>query len=223
MLLNPKSAVAPEARYLVGEALVQQKEWNKAIDTLAPFRDQDPFKNAPGVTDRALLRLGDAYAQLNNWDAGRQAYEQVVARFGQSPWADEARYGVGWAQQNQKRYDEAANAYAEVTRRSAAEVAAKAQYNLGVCRAEQKRPADALKALLAVGYTYDYPEWTAAALCKAAEVQLGEKLPDEARKLWQRVVKEHASSRWAPEAAEAAGGNEVSLCPCHHRQECRCH
>jgi TolA-binding protein len=200
VLLNPKSALAPEARYLVGEALVQQKEWNKAIEALTPFRDQDPFRGAAGVADRALLRLGDAFAQLNNWDAGRQAYEQVVARSGQDPWADEARYGMGWALQNQKRYDEAANAYAEVMRRTASEVAARAQYNLGVCRAEQKRPADAIKALLAVGYTYDYPDWTAAALCKAAEVQLAEKQPDEARKLWQRVVKEYGSTRWAPEA-----------------------
>ena len=205
-MLNPKSAVAPEARYLVGEALVQQKEWNKAIDDLAPFRDQDPFRNAPGVADRALLRLGYAYAQLNNWDASRQAYDEVVARFGQGPWADEARYGVGWALQNQKRYDEAASAYAEVTRRTAAEVAAQAQYNLGVCRFEQKRPPMRSRRCSPSATPTTTPSGPRRA-CKAAEIQSAEKQPDEARKLWQRVVKEYGNTRLGVRGAEAVGGD----------------
>ena len=197
VLLNPKSPAAAEARYLVGEALIRQQDWPKAVEALLPFRDQDPWRNAPEVADRALLRLGYAYAQSGNWDASRQACEALVGRFAQSPWADEARYAIGWAQQNQKRYDEACNAYAEVTRRTASEAAAKAQYNIGVCRAEQKRYPEALKALDAVAYTYDYPEWSASACYQAALIQSEQKQPAEAVKLLQRVVKDYPDSHMA--------------------------
>src|SRR4029079_17876398 len=45
LMLNAKSEMSPEARYLVGEALIQQKDWNKAIEALLPFRDQDPLRS----------------------------------------------------------------------------------------------------------------------------------------------------------------------------------
>jgi len=36
--------------------------------------------------------------------AQRQAHEQVVNRFPNSPWVAEARYGMGWALQNLQRF-----------------------------------------------------------------------------------------------------------------------
>ena len=39
-----------------------------------------------------------------------QAYERVANNFSNSPWGDEARYGMGWAMQQQKNYDGAVNA-----------------------------------------------------------------------------------------------------------------
>ena len=91
-----------------------------------------------------------------------------------------SRKVVGWALQSQKRYDEAVNVYTELTRHSAAESAARAQLNVGVCRLEQNRPADALKALLAVPLTYDYPDCSAAAWYQAARAQLKSEKPQEA-------------------------------------------
>jgi tetratricopeptide (TPR) repeat protein len=197
VLQNAKSPVAAEARYLAGEALIRQKDWAKAVETLTPFRDQDPYRGLPDLADRALLRLGYALAESGQWEPSRSACETLIQRFPRSQWADEAWYAMGWALQNQKRYDEAVTAYTDVTRRTAAEVAAKAQYNVGVCRSEQKRHPDALKALLAAAYTYDYPDWSAAAWYQAGLVHAEMKQPDEAAKAWRRVVKEHPTSRWA--------------------------
>src|SRR5207253_8729723 len=104
---------------------------------LAVFRDQAPLQNVPGLTDRALLRLGHAYEKTKQWDLSRQAHEQVVGRFPQSPWVNEARYGIGWAWQNQKQFEQAVNVYNQVT--TATEVAARAQLNIGLCRLEQKQ------------------------------------------------------------------------------------
>ena len=191
------SPFAPEAQYLAGEAFIQQQDWPKAIERLVAFRDQPRFQNVPEVSDRALLRLGHALVQTGQWEPGRAAYEALVQRFPQSPWGNEARYGIGWAWQNLKQYDNAVAAYSEVTRRATAEVAARAQVQIGLCRLEQKRFPEAAQALMVVPLTYDYPEWQGQALCEAARAYVEMNQRTEAVKLLQRVVKDFSKSTWA--------------------------
>jgi TolA-binding protein len=201
---DPKSPLAGQANYRAGECLMQQEQWAEAVKHLALFRDQPPFQNLPGVTDKALLRLGHAYAHLKEWDLSRQAHEQVVARFGNSPWVHEARYGMGWALQNrpQPDYDGAVNVYSQVVAATATEIGARAQLQVGLCRLAQKRYPEASTALLVVPYTYDYPDLSAAALCEAARALVEMKQQHQAARLLRRVLKDHARSRWAEVARE---------------------
>ena len=200
------SPLAAEARYRAGECLLQQEDWEAAIAQLLPFRDQPALHNIAGISDRALLRLGHAYGLGKQWDASRQTFEMLIGRYGQSPWIDDARYGIGWAQQNQKQYDQAVGSYAQVTGRTAAEVAAKAQLQIGLCRFEQQRHPEAANALLVVPFTYDYPEWSAWALCEASRAFVEMKQPEQAAKLLARVVKDHPESKWAEVAKERLAG-----------------
>jgi TolA-binding protein len=62
---------------------------------------------------------------------------------------------------------------------------------------EQKRYPEAATALLIVPFTYDYPEWSAAALCEAGRTFIELKQHDRAVKLFQRVLKDHPKSKWA--------------------------
>jgi TolA-binding protein len=197
ILAEKETPVAAEARYLAGEAQILQQDWPKAIETLHPFFDQDPYRAAVGIADRALIRLAYAYAQSKDWDTSRQVYTAVVDRFPQSPCIDEARFCMGWTMQNLKRYDEAVNQYTDLTHRTAAEPAARALLNIGVCRLEQKRPDEALKALIAVPLTYDYPDCTAAAWYQAARAHSEIKQPQEATRLWTQVVKNYPTTSWA--------------------------
>jgi TolA-binding protein len=199
---NPTNPLAGEGQYRAGECLLQMNRANDAVQHFAVFRDQAPFQNLPGLTDRALLRLGQAYASLQLWDQSRQAQELLVARFAASPWVHEARYGIGWAWQNQKQFDNAINAYMQVTAATASEIGAKAQLQIGLCRLEQKRPAEAASALLIVPFTYDYPEWNAVALCEAARAFTELKQSDQAERLLQRVIRDHPQSKWAGIARE---------------------
>jgi TolA-binding protein len=80
---------------------------------------------------------------------------------------------------------------------------------------EQKRPADAAKALLTVAYTYDYPEWTAPAWYEAGRALAEEKKQEEAAKLWRRVVQEFPKSKWAPLAQQRL----AELSQAGHQQE----
>lgn len=199
---NPKSPLAGQAQYRAGECLLQRGDAAEAVKHLIVFRDQQPFQNLPGLTDRALLRLGHAYAHLKQWDQSRQAHEQVVGRFGNSPWANEARYGIGWAWQNLKQLDNAVGAYSQVTTATATETGARAQLQIGLCRLEQKRFAEASAALLIVPYTFDYPELNAVALVEAARAVAELKQRDQAIKLLERVLRDHPESKWAEVARD---------------------
>jgi TolA-binding protein len=199
---DPKSPLAGQAHYRAGECLLQAKDWSEAIKRLSLFRDNGQFQNLPGVTDRALLRLGHAYAHIKDWERSRQAHEQSAARFPSGPWAHEARYGVGWALQQMKRYDEAVNVYNQVTAATVTETAAKAQLQIGLCRLEQKRYAEAASALLVVPFTYDYKEYSAVALLEAARALTEMKQGEQAARLLRRLLRDHPQTPWAEAAQE---------------------
>ena len=144
-----------------------------------------------------MLRLGYALGLLKQWEAGRQAYEQVVNRFGSGPWVHEARYGIGWAYQNQGQYDNAVNAYNQLINNVATELAARAQMNIGLCRLAQKRYAEASTALLVVPFTYDYPHLSALSLVEAARAFSENKQNAQAVKLLERVLRDHPDTESA--------------------------
>jgi TolA-binding protein len=205
---NPKSALAGWAHYRAAEALLADKQPDMAIKRLVIFRDQGPYQNQPGLTDRALLRLGYAFALTKQWDQSRQAYERMLGAFPASLLQDNARYGVGWSFQQQKNYDAAVNAYTQVTSRSATELAAKAQLQIGLCRLEQKRYADAANALLVIPFTYDYPELKAAARFEAARAYSENNQRDLARKQLELLVQEFPGTPWADAAKERLGAKK---------------
>ncbi len=197
---NPKSAMCPQATYRAAECQLRLGDTDGAVKLLALFRDKGEFQNLPGLTDRALLRLGYALAQLKQWDQSRQAYEQVYNRFGNGPWASEARYGAAWALQSQGRYDDAVNLYTQVAAATATELGAKAQLNIGQCRLAQKRYPEATTALLVVPFTYDYPDLSALALMEAARGFSENNQTDQAVRLLERVIRDHPTTAQAEAA-----------------------
>jgi cellulose synthase operon protein C len=199
---NPKSPLAGWAHYRAGETLLAEQQFPEAVKRLAIFRDNGQFQNIAGLSDRAMLRLGDAAARMQQWDQSRQAYERVFNAFPNSPWADEARYGAAWAWQQQKNHDAAVNLYAQITGRTATELAAKAQLQIGMCRAEQKRWVDAVNALLIVPTTYDYPELSAAARLEAAKAYGELKQREPALRELSRLERDFAGTVWAEAAKE---------------------
>jgi cellulose synthase operon protein C len=199
---NPKSTLAGWALYRAGEALLKDQQTDAAIKRLMIFRDQGPYQNLPGLSDRALLRLGYAYALTKAWEPSRQANERLVGVFPNSPWADEARYSMGWAFQQQKNLEAAVNSYTQVTGRTASELAAKAQLQIGLCRLEQKRYADAVNAFLVIPFTYNYPELTAAARFEASRAYIEQNQKDLARKQLDILLKEMPATPWAEAAKE---------------------
>ncbi|HVL12342.1 MAG TPA: tetratricopeptide repeat protein, partial [Gemmata sp.] len=98
---NEKSPHRGQGLYRSAECLMAQNKFDDAAKKLVIFRDNGAFHNVAGVSDRAVLRLGHAYLELKQWEPARQAFEVVVARYGNTnAWAVDARYGQGLALQN---------------------------------------------------------------------------------------------------------------------------
>ena len=64
----------------------------------------------------------------------------------------------------------------------------------------QKRYGDAATALLVVPFTYDYPELSALAMLEAARALSESKQIPQAKKLLQRVIKDHPDTAHAEAA-----------------------
>jgi TolA-binding protein len=191
---NPKSPLYAQALYRAGECALQMGDLPDAVRRLAVFRDKQPYQNLPGLTDRALLRLGHALEKQKQWEQSRQAHEQVVNRFPQSPWALDARFGLAWAHQNLNQFDQAINHYNVVANGTAAELGARAQLNLGVCKLAQKKYGEAVTALTAIPSTFDYPQVNAQALVEAARAHAENKQKDAAIKLLETVLRDYAET-----------------------------
>lgn len=201
---NDKSLQRAHGLYRSAECLLALGKPDEAQKKLVIFRDNAAFHNVPGVSDRALLRLGHALTQLKQWDASRQSFETVIARYGNNnAWAVDARYGIGWALQNQGRYDDAVNAYALVTQATQDDRAARAHLQIGLCRAAQSRWADAGKAFSTVYFGYDLPDLKFPAMLEHARTLTEEKKPDDTVKLLERVLKDAPKDgEWAKAAQE---------------------
>lgn len=191
---------AADARVGTGETMIARKDFPAAIAQLIVFRDTDPWRQVPEVNELGLLRLAQAQAAANQWDQSRNSYDQFVSRFPQSPWIEEARFGSGWAAQNQNQHDPAVALFTQVTKNTKAEVAARAQLQMGLCRLAQQRWEEAKNMLMVVPYTYDYPQWNAPALVGAAKALVQLKKPAEAKPLLEQVVKEYPTTPHAEEA-----------------------
>ena len=203
---NPKGAMLGLAQYGAAEVFLAQKQPTDAIKRLTLFTTLPALQNQSGLTDRALLRLGHAQAQVKNWSESQRIHGLVITTYPYSPWIDEARYGQAFALQQSKELDKAASLFAQVAARTASQLGAQAQLQIGLIKLEQKKYPEAITALLTVPTTYNYPELSAAALVEAAQAHAEAKQNTEAVRLLERVIQEYPTSSWANTARERLKG-----------------
>jgi len=202
-LADANHPVRAAAYLLKGVALLQAKNPGEAQQVLSRFiGGAEKYTNAGPVTEEGIFRLGQAFAASNAWPQSREAYERLLARFGASRFANEARFGIAWSLQQEKQFDRAAETFADLTRKSSGELAARAQMQVGLCRAEQKRWKEAATELLAVPATYDYAEFNAQSSLAAASALRELKDNAKAKEVLQRIVTDHPETAWAAEATK---------------------
>ncbi len=190
----PESPLGLSAGFYGGDALFKLGRYEKAVKRLkrvAEECDDDP------VCSPSVLRLGESLAALQRWARSEHVFTDYLDRFSDSEHWFQAQFGIGWARENQKRYDESISAYRQVVARHRGPTAARAQFQIGECLFAKKRYDEAVRELLKVDILYAYPKWSAAALYEAGRCfeKLGK--PVEARHHFKQVLDQHKETRWA--------------------------
>jgi TolA-binding protein len=153
----------------------------------------------PGQKDApvALLKLGEVQAERAEYEASEQTYQGFLEKYSKSEFAYRAQFGIGWALENRKQFDEARKAYQKVIGVTNGPTAARAQFQIGETYLGQGKFAEAVPALLAVDDVYKYPDWSARALFEAGRAFEQMNQPDQARKQYTDIVNKYKD---APEA-----------------------
>ncbi|MFI5378040.1 MAG: tetratricopeptide repeat protein [Tepidisphaerales bacterium] len=196
MLQNRENPNRPAAIAVAGECHLMQKNWASVVERMTRFRDVSQYNGVPGVSDRGMIQLAQALIMTNSWDAARQTCEALLQRFPQSPRALEARFNAGYALQKMGQFDPAIRNFEELSKRDRTELAARAQLQIGLCRMEQKKFAEALQAFLTVVYCHEYPELTATARIEASRALEAMKQAPQAKEMIQRVLAENPQGPW---------------------------
>lgn len=201
--IAPEHTLAPSACFFAGEALFKLGKYESAAKHLARITERFRKDEAYGP---ALLRLGECLAALQNWPKSEEVFAQFLREHPGSEQWYQAQFGVGWARENLKRYDEAVTAYRQVVERHKGPTAARAQFQVGECLYAQKRFEDAAAELLKVDILYAYPEWSAAALYEAGRCFEELNKTAEARTQYEAVRARYGETRWAELAAQRLAG-----------------
>ena len=180
----PKGALAGDAEFLLAECDYRQKQWLPALDHYAPVI----AANHPAYAALAIFRSGECAAALEKWSDSLKYHQRVLKEYPDFELKAEARYGTGWALQQQDKIEEAIQAYEKVTEETDTETAAKARFMIGECFFAQKNHKEATKHFLKTAFAYRHPEWSAMALFEAARCFEVLKDVDQAKNCYQQLI-----------------------------------
>jgi len=180
----PDGSLAGDGQFLVGESLYKQKQWKPAMDQYAAVI---AAKN-PTYQALATYRSGECAAALEQWDASFKFHQQVLDRFADFELLPEARYGAGWALQQQDKLNEAVAYYERVTEETDTETAAKARFMIGEACFAQKNHKEATRHFLKAAFAYSHKEWSAMAWFEAARCFEVLRDVDQAKNCYQQMI-----------------------------------
>jgi TolA-binding protein len=195
----PHDEMAPSALLQCALADADAGRDEEAQKELAAMLQQYPeHKDAPV----AMLKLADVQAAQNDFAGSLKTAQSFLAKYPSHALSYRAHFCIGWALENQKKYDPARAAYQQVIAASNGETAARAQFQIGETFLAEQRFEEAIPAFLAVEDVYAYPKWSARALLEAGRTFEQLKQMDQARAQYNQLTIKYKD---APEAELAAG------------------
>jgi TolA-binding protein len=195
----PESELLASALYFAGESYFQAGRHEKAIDSFARVAAAGASEEVLGPS---MLRLGESNAALQRWPASEKAFADYLSRFPDAEVAYQARFGIGWARENQKQYDDAIREYEKVVANHNGPTAARSQFQIGECLFAKGAFEEAIREFLKVDILYAYPQWSAAATFEAGRCfeKLGKTA--EAKAHFQMVLDKYKDTEWSKSASQ---------------------
>ena len=197
--LNPKSEKLVMASYQAGEARLRMKDFEPARQHF--LRVAKAGKTEDGLHEQALLRQGETEGLTNRWPDSQRCYEEFLRTYGTSDFVQRARFGIGWALENQNRYPDAIKRYQEVLAAGDRdETSARAQFQIGECQLVSKAYDAAIKAFVKVEVNYAYPKWASRALLEMGKALEAKGEPQKAKANYEQIVKKYPETTAASAA-----------------------
>jgi len=208
---HTESDLAPSAMLLAGESLFRLDKHQRAAELLAEAVER--AEDDDSILAPALLRRGECLAATQQWKASEEAFAAYLKRFADTDSWFQARFGVGWALENQGKHEPALEAYRDVVTRHQGPTAARAQFQIGECLFAQRKYDEAARELLKVDILYAYDQWSAAALYEAGRCFEAMAQPAEARRQFEQVRDRFGDTEWATMARERLAALSQSNLP----------
>ena len=193
------------AYFQAGEARRILKEYDRARSQFAMAAAL-----SKGAThEPALLRRGECEGLAGRWRDSENTCEEFVKKYPRSKLAPQARYQLGWALQNQRKYTDAIKEYRKVVaggRRD--ENAARAQFQLGECLVHLNQLDEAVKELVRVEASYSFPEQSSKAIIEIGRVHEMRKEHSQAIARYNEVIRRFPKTAAATVAKQLLSKHE---------------
>jgi TolA-binding protein len=193
----PQGELAGPGRFLGGECLFQQDQYEKAL----PLFEQVVTEKVKDCQDQALYRAGMCAKNLDRWDVSLKHLDALTKQFPKFEQIYDAQFGLGYSLQNLNRHDEAIKIYEQITIDTETEPAARARFHVGEIAFARKKYEEAIEHFLLVAVGYGYKNLQARAHVEAGKCMMELKQNDKAIAQFEKVVKEHPDHP----SAKAAG------------------
>jgi TolA-binding protein len=193
-----KGDLAGDGLFLAAECYFNQDQWAAAYERYAKVA----VAKHPRYHAQSLFRAGQCAGSLKNWPASASHYTELITGFTKFAQLADARYGLGWALQNQHKMAEAIAAYEKVTEETDSETAAKARFMIGECYFAQKQHEQAIEHYLRAAFGYSYELWAGNAHFEAARCFEVLKQRDQAKQSYRTIVEKYPKHEKAKLAAE---------------------
>jgi TolA-binding protein len=181
----PNDRYAADALLQAGETAATTRDFAQAQASYAELIRRFPEHPQAAL---AQLKLAEAQADAGDFEKSLATHEAFLKNRSKDALAYRAHFGVGWALQNLRKFDQARAAYAKVIAATNTETAARAQFQIGETWCDEGNFEKAVPALLAVADVYAYPTWSARALLEAGRASEHLNQLDRAKQYYGDVI-----------------------------------
>ena len=160
----PEHESTPSALYQGANTYMSIKKYDQAIAMLRTLVEKHPDNP---LARQGMIRLAQAQADAGQFAPSQASYRVFLAKYPDDTLVYLARFGMGWALENQGKYDEARTWYAKVIDTHQGPTAARAQYRIGQTYLAQRNFSRAAREFIATDTVYGGTEWAARALLES--------------------------------------------------------
>ena len=201
LAVNPKSEKLVMASYQAGEARLRMKDYENARNHFV--RVTAAGKTKENLREQALLRQGETEGLTNRWANAQRTYETFLREYPASDFLLRAKFGIGWALENQGKHALAITRYGAVLEEGGRdETTARSQFQIGECHFALKAYDEAIKAFVKVEVNYAYPKWASRALLDMGKALEAKGRPEQAKANYEQIVQKYPDTT-AASAAKA--------------------